>query len=54
MENRPKVRSLGNVLFKGCKEAGLLMTGAEKKPSKRQEMDYSNMPAGEAGKLRTV
>lgn len=34
-ENRPKTRTLGNVLFKRHKEEGLLMMGAGKKPSKR-------------------
>lgn len=34
-ENRPKMRTLGNVLFKRHKEEGLLMMGAGKKPSKR-------------------
>lgn len=48
-ENRPKVRTLGNVLFKGHEEEGLSMTGEEKKPSARKDMNKMNMISGKAG-----
>lgn len=49
LENRFKVRILGNVLFKGYEEEGLLTIGEEKKSLVRKDMNKMNMILGKVG-----